>query len=382
MQVDNLLFRGLRKFNKLKLSEAAIDICTASALSQFESGKINLTSRIKQKLLEKYGVKLIPHEADIGYLKRQVTTFSQSLEKFYYPASGRIYDFLLKRIGSLYYDVNLLIDSFNVMITYELLQIVDLTLAQKRIVMLKGLEHQMTSIQLQKFYFNLGIVDLMINRNVDQLVVNFSKCFENMEHGRNSFIIFWYAYSMKYFGRKIMAVKYYLEAETMFKLENNTLGVENVLLELAEVFLIVNEIGQAKYYLDSYNDRRMTTRKALISNDCLFNLIRGELEFRDRKLKKALTYFENAQKHISSSLVDQDLGDYVITSLMKIYKEVDESKYREIVEYLKNELDLLEVKYSTAFLLDNEFEISSYSDYVCKVVNTNKYEINKSINKF
>jgi len=175
MQVDNLLFRGLRKFNKLKLSEAAIDICTASALSQFESGKINLTSRIKHKLLEKYGVKLIQHKSDIGYLKRQVTILSQSLEKFYYPASGRIYDFLLKRIGSLYYDVNLLIDSFNVMITYELLQIVDLKLAQKRIVMLEGLEHQMTSIQLQKFYFNQGLVDLMINRNVDQLVINFSK---------------------------------------------------------------------------------------------------------------------------------------------------------------------------------------------------------------
>ncbi|XMB65856.1 hypothetical protein RI065_05995 [Mycoplasmatota bacterium zrk1] len=375
MEVDNILFKGLRKFNSLNLNEASDDICTASALSQFETGKINLTDKIKAKLLDKYGIKIIPHEADIGFLKRKVSTFSRSQERFYYPASLKIYDFLISRQGSLCFDLNLIIDSFNELATFELIQFINHDLAIKRITFLKSLKNIMSRVQLQKFYFNLGLVELILNKDVNKLIKNFRLSFDNMDNSRNSFIVFWYAYALKYFGRKIMAVKYYLEVETMFKFENNTLGVENVLLELAEVFLIINEIEQASDYLNRYNEGKKMIKKALKSNECLFNLVKGELALKQTHFKKALIHLENALKCQDGSLIDNDLKDFIYTLLIRVYKEINHDKYIDITNELKSALNLTEIKCSTVFLLKHEYNEKDYEDYIIKKIIPNKSKI-------
>ncbi len=375
MHVDNIIFKGLRKYKGLKLIEASKGICSSSALSQFESGKINLSDVNKFGLLQKYGVKFIPQKEDIAYMRDKVENLKNLVRNFYVSSCKKFYETIVLREGYLYYDMNLLIDSFNVLSMYETLYNQDAEQAFSRMKVLEHVEDLMTQSQRKEYYFNIAIIHLFLHHESQDVELAFTKSLRNMIDSNDEFIMYWFAYSMKYYGKKMIAIKYYQEVERQFMMGNNFLGIQNVLLDLAELFLIVNEPKIAKEYLEKYSDKRVLQKSSFAVNDGLYYAISGQIEFYRGKYRKALSHFQNALKCSYDYYIKTDLADYIHVTMLDIYSHTDEEKYQKLSETMSNSYNIRIPSYLGAYFIKENFSDKEYEEYISKVIIPNQHAL-------
>lgn len=375
MYVDNELFKALRKYKGLTLTDASESICSSSALSQFETNKINLSEDNKLKILKRYGVSFVPHSADLSYMRDKIETLRNYVRYFYVPSCQKVYEIIIRREGYLYYDMNLLIDSFNLLASYEILNHTAVETGIKRVQLLGSLEHLMTHSQKKEYYFNIALVHLFKNKSLKEVELAFEQSMHYMNDTIDEFILFWYSYAMKYFGKKMLSIKHYQEVERHFMVNNNFLGIQNVLLELAELFMIVEEYKIASDYLDKYSEKRQVQKTTYAINDELFHMISGQLAFVQKKYKRALSQYQAALKTTEDYYIQNDIEDYIHVSMLEVYKLTDDEKYHTLLNQLTQSLDLKQPRYFTAYYLKNEASEKKYEDYINKVVIPNEYHI-------
>ncbi len=373
MFVNNDLFKALRKYKGMTLNSASSDICSASALSQFETNKINLSEANKFKLLKKYGVKFVPQDADMKYMSEKNENLNTFLRNFYIPSCQKTYEVITRREGYLYYDSVLLIDSFNTLVTYEILHMPSNKLAMEKIELLNNLEHLMTTPQRKNYYFNLALIQMFEKQDLEEVEEYFRLSMDCMTNGVDEFIMFWYSYAMKYFGKKMLSIKHYQEVERHFMVNNNFLGIQNVLLELSELFLIVEEYDIASRYIEKYSEKRKLQKTTFTINDGLYYLISGQLEFINKRYKRALTQYHNAARTSKDYYIHDDLEDYLTVAMLKAYKIVDTASYIEETNRLKKNIDFNIPRYSTTYLLKHEYDEVMYEEYINKTIIPNQY---------
>ncbi len=373
MHVDNVIFKGLRKYKGLKLIDASKGICSSSALSQFESGKINLSETNKFSLLQKYGVKFIPQKEDLAYMRDKVENLKNLVRNFYVSSCKKFYETVVLREGYLYYDMNLLIDSFNILSMYETLYNQNAEMAYARMKVLEQVEDLMSQSQRKEYYFNIALIHLFLRHESEDVEIAFNKSFRNMIDSNDDFVMYWYAYSMKYFGKKMIAIKYYQEVERQFMMVNNFLGIQNVLLDLAELFLIVNETQIAQEYLDKYSDKRVLQKSSFAVNDGLYYAISGQIEFYKGKYRKALSNFQNALKCSYDYYIKTDLDDYIHVSMLDIYSHTDEEKYIKLADTMRNSYNAKVPSYLGAYFIRESLSEKEYEEYISKIIIPNRH---------
>ncbi|XMB87289.1 hypothetical protein RJG79_05670 [Mycoplasmatota bacterium WC44] len=369
MEIQNFLYKVIRKYVGLTLLEATEEICTSSALSQFEKGKINLVDKIKKALRERYGITITPHEDDLEILKDRVNELRISIESFNYKASIEKSKLIYQREKFMYYDVQLIIEGFNVLCTYELLVKANYSSVKKRLEFLSSLLNLMNRSQLQKYYFNLAILEFITTKDYDNIKMYFKISLDYMHNINNSFITYWYGYVLKFFSKKILSLKYLLDVDNAFKYESNVIGKEYSTIALTELFISVNEMEEAKKYLSSFIKTRKITGKLSKEMETLFFYLEGEIEFSLGNYKSALRSFKSSKSTIQTFFSNVNLTDRIYHALLKTYKKLrNEDGYKEMEKLILASDENKYPKVSIAYLLKENGDMEKYSQYIRKTV--------------
>ncbi len=375
MQINYDVYRLIRAYRGLTLKEASEDICTSSALSQFEKGKINLIDKVKYQLNKRYKVDIIPHTEDIYQLQNKTTLLKNSISKFEFKVASQTYDYLLSRIDFIYYDMTLLTSSFTYMAIFDLLVSNNKEAAMSKINALDNLFQGDVKYNNHDYYALLMLKSFLIDKDLESVRKYYQKI---LPTSSNSFIKFWYAKALMYFNKNILAMKSFLESSVDFRLTNSVVAVMNLNLSLADLMLSLREYEESQEYIYNYINLKNSTRYIDKTGELHMECISSEIAYHNKDYRKSLRHLLKGNK-LLVNINDPLIKDRINSLLLKVYKNLKlEDEYQEHLTKVLEDIDKKNPSILYAYIL-KETGNNEYIDYINKVV-MKKYKKIPSIN--